>query len=320
MDEKNRVVVTGATGMIGRPLCKRLLERGYDLTVFSRNPGAAREKVPGASQYIGWQPEESGAWASAIDGAYGVVSLAGENLFDGHLSEERRRIGDESRIVGTRGLVNAIERAAVKGTAAKPRVLVSASSTGYYGFEGWSDEEVDEDHSPVDDAWHRGVALMEAEALRAEAFGTRVALLRIGVVLKDGEGTLAYQVPQFRSGWGGPTPPGDQWCPWIHINDVVGLFLMALENEHASGPINTGAPGVVRDREYAETLGRLLGQPADNEVPETVVRQHMGLSAEIVMHLRRVVPKKALALGYRFEYPGFESALRNLIEDEADNR
>lgn len=306
-------VVTGATGMVGRPLCKRLLERGYDLTVFSRNPEAAREKVPGASEYIGWQPEESGTWASAIDGAYGVVSLAGENLFDGYLSEERRRIGDESRIFGNRGLVNAIERAALKGTVAKPQVLVSASSTGYYGFEGWSDEEVDEDHPPEDDAWHRGVALMEAEAHRAEEFGTRVALLRIGVVLKDGEGTLAYKVPQFRSGWGGPTPPGDQWCPWIHIDDVVGLFLMALEDGEASGPINTGAPGVVREREFTKTLGHLLGQPADNEIPETVIRQHMGLSAEIVMHLRRVVPKKALALGYQFEYPDLESALRELI-------
>lgn len=314
MDEKKRVVVTGATGMVGRPLCQRLLERGYDLTVFSRNPEAAREKVPGASEYIGWQPEESGAWASAIDGAYGVVSLAGENLFDGYLSEERRRIGDESRIVGTRGLVNAIERA-----TNKPRMLVNASSTGYYGFDGWSDEEVDEDHPPVDDTWHRGVALMESEALRAEAFGTRVALLRIGVVLKDGEGTLAYKVPQFRSGWGGPTPPGDQWCPWIHINDVVGLFLMALEDGKVIGPINAAAPGVVREREYARILGHLLDQPADNEMPEIMIRQHMGLAAEIVMHLRRVVPKKALALGYRFEHSDLEFALRELIEEEADN-
>ncbi len=314
MDEKKRVVVTGATGMIGRSLCQRLLERGYDLSVFSRDPEAAREKVPGASEYIRWQPEEAGAWASAIDGAYGVVSLAGENLFDGYLSEERRRIGDESRIVGTRGLVNAIEQA-----AAKPRVLVSASSTGYYGLEGRSDEEVDEDHPPVDDAWHRVVALMEAEALRAEEFGTRVTLLRIGVVFKEDEGTLVYKMPQFRSGWGGPTPPGDQWCPWIHIDDVVGLFLMALENEEAGGPINACAPGVVREREYAETLGRLLDQPAENELPESVIRQHMGLSAEIVMHLRRVVPKKALALGYQFEYPDLESALDDLIEVETDN-
>lgn len=314
MDENKRVVVTGATGMIGRPLCRGLLERGYDLTVFSRNPEAAREKMPGASEYVGWRPEESGAWASAVDGAHGVVSLAGENLFDGYLSEERLRAGDESRIVGTRGLVNAVEQA-----SEKPRVLVSASSTGYYGLEGWSDEEVDEDHPPVDDAWHRGGALWEAAALRAKKFGTRVALMRIGVVLKGGEGTLAYKVPQFRSGWGGPTPPGDQWCPWIHVNDVVGLFLMALENEGASGPINTGAPGVVREREYAETLGRLLGRPADNEMPETVIRQHMGLSAEIIMHLRRVVPKKALALGYRFEHPDLEPALRDLIGGEADN-
>ncbi len=305
-----RVVVTGATGMIGRPLCRKLLERGYELTVFSRDPEAARKKVPGASGYVGWQPEESGPWGPAVDGAHGVVSLAGDNLFVGHLSEERLRAGDESRVVGTRGLVEAIGRA-----TEKPQVLVSASSTGYYGFEGWTDEEVTENSSPVDDLWSRGSTLWEAEALRAEGLGTRVVLLRIGVVLKEGEGPLAYQVPRFRSGWGGPTPPGDQWWPWIHVDDVVGLFLMALENQEARGPINASSPGVVGEREYAETLGRVLGQPADNQMPESSLRQYMGLSADIVMHLRRVVPEKALGLGYRFEYPTLEPALRDLVAD-----
>lgn len=304
-----RVVVTGATGTIGKLLCQTLLERGYEVTVFSRDPQAARTKVPGASDYVPWQPNATEPWAGSLDGAFGVINLAGEPLFDGYLTEERLRAGGEGRVIGTRGLVDAIGR-----TERKPSVLVNASSTGIYGFTETGDEEVTEATPPPrQDLWSIDSERWEAEAYRAEGFGVRVPALRIGVALER-SGLLEYQAQQFRVGRGGYSVPGSQWFPWIHIDDVVGLLMFLLEDIRVHGPINGTAPGVVRNQEYADTLASVLGMSANNVTSEEALRQYMGLAAEVTIHLRRVVPKRALELGYPFKFPELEPALRDLLD------
>ena len=304
-----RVVVTGATGTIGRPLCQALLERHYDVIVFSRDPEAARTKVPGATEYVGWQPQAAGPWAEHMNGAFGVINLAGEPLFDGYLTEAQLRAAGEGRVVGTRGLVDAMGQ-----TEIKPKVLVNASSTGVYGFTEVSDEVVTEaTQPPRKDIWSVDSERWEAEAYRAEGFGIRTPALRIGVALERG-GLLAYQTQQFRAGQGGYTAPGNQWFPWIHLDDIVGLLLLLLEDTRIHGPVNGTAPGVVRNRDYADTLAAVLGVSATQVTSEEALRQYQGLAAEVTIHLRRVVPKRALELGYAFKFPELEPALRDLLE------
>lgn len=305
-----KIVVTGATGMVGRPLCKTLVEKGYAVTVFTREPEAAASKVPGAENYVRWDAGRADEWQPALEGIYGLVNLAGDNLFDGYLDEERLKAGSEGRVVLTRSLVEAIA-----WTEHKPKVLVNASSTGIYGFTEVSDEVVTEETPPPrQDLWSRDSERWEIEAYSAEQHSVRAVALRIGVALGREEGALPYQVQQFQSGRGSYSAPGDQWFAWIHLEDIVGLFLMALEDTRIHGPINATAPGIVRNKEYAQTLGRVLGASADYAVPAETLRQYIGLASDVTTYMRRVVPKRALELGYEFKFPALKPALHNLLD------
>lgn len=303
------VVVTGATGMIGRPLCKALLERGYAVTVFSRDPEAAKVKVPGATSYVAWDANGMGAWKAALKGAYGVVNLAGESLFNGYLTEEQLKAASESRVIGTRHLVTAMEK-----LEHRPKVLVNASSTGIYGFTEISEETVTENTPPPrQDLWSSDSERWEVEAYRAESFGVRTVALRIGVALGQEEGALPYQVQQFRAGRGSYSAPGTQGFAWIHLEDVVDLFIFALEMSEVHGPINATAPELVSNREYAQTLARVLSTRADYELPAETLRQYIGFAADVTTYMRRVLPQRALDLGYPFKFPELEPALHDLL-------
>jgi uncharacterized protein (TIGR01777 family) len=303
------MVVTGATGQIGSVLCRRLLERGDAPVVFTRDVQAAQESVPGAADYVAWQPQETGPWATQTARAQAVVYLAGGSLYSGRQTRASVRAEVDTRVRGIRGLVRAMKEAAVK-----PRVFVSASSVGTYGYDGFTDAEFTENSSPGDDFWGQASLPWEEAALEAERLGVRTVVLRTGYVLDGRPGSgLAQQVAQFRRSFGGPVRPGSQWVPWIHIADAVGLILLALDDERVRGPLNCTAPGVVRNREFAETLGVVLGKPVGRAIPGVMLRLFMGVVADTIIHGRRVVPETALALGYDFRFPRLEPALRDLV-------
>lgn len=311
------IIVTGATGMIGRPLSRALIERGDRVTVFSRHPETARERVPGAVAYVRWSLDDGDwGWVRVVEGADAVVNLAGEDLFaGGPLTEVRLTAGAEGRVIGTRRLVDSLAEACARvPSTSAPRMFVNASSTGIYGFTNLSNEEVTENTPiPRADLWSRDTERAEVEAYRAESFGVRAVALRIGVVLGREGGTLAAQVPQFRSGWGGPTPPGNQWFPWIHIADVVGLVLFVLDRRHVHGPLNAAAPGIVTNAAYAAALAKVLNVEANTMPTPEALRARLGLVADLVMHMRRVVPKRALQLGYQFQFPTLALALEDIL-------
>lgn len=306
MDQK-RVVVTGATGLIGKALCRVLLQRGYEIRVFSRKPEAARAVVPGAAAYVAWQPGETGPWAAAIDGAYAVINLAGASIAGRRWTDRYKREIRDSRIIGTRGLVNAIAAA-----ESRPRVLINPSGIDYYGDRG--DTPLDENAEPGSGFLAQVCVEWEREASRAEEYGVRTVVVRNGIVLARGEGALSRLLLPFKLFVGGPILPGTQWWSWIHLADQIGITILALEDERVRGPINATAPQPQTNREFSRTLGRVLRRPALVPVPGFALRILLGEMADVLLiQSKRVLPEKARALGYEFKYPTSEEALRDIL-------
>jgi uncharacterized protein (TIGR01777 family) len=298
--------MTGATGLIGTKLVRELVTRGDEVTVLSRNPVPAREALPGA-EVVEWSsPTTEAAPSSALDGRDAVVHLAGEPVAQRWNAEVKARIRT-SREAGTRNLVAGIERA-----APRPAVLVSSSAVGYYGKRG--DERVPES-TPAGDDFLAGVCVAwEREAAAAEAHGLRVAIVRTGIVLDAEGGALAKMLPFFKLGVGGPVAGGDQYMPWIHLDDLVGLYLTAIDETGWSGPLNGAAPEPVTNRVFSKVLGRVLKRPAFAPVPRLGVQVLYGQMAEIVAEGQRAVPERPLELGFRFRHPELEPALRDALD------
>ena len=294
-----RVAVTGATGFIGRELCAELVRDGHRVVALTRDPRRAQAALPGAL-VANW-----GDPAAALPPVDGVVNLAGESVA-GRWSEEKKRRLRESRIAGTRRLVEAIASA-----VERPTVLVSASAVGYYGDRG--EETLTEASGPGRDFLAQLCQEWEAEAQSAEALGLRVARLRLGVVLDRDGGALSQMLTLFRLGAGGPLGSGRQWFPWVHRADVVGLCRFALETAEASGPINAVAPHLVRNSEFARALGQALHRPALAPAPAFALRLVLGEFAETLLGSQRVLPERAEALGYAFRFPQLAPALRAIL-------
>jgi NAD dependent epimerase/dehydratase family enzyme len=331
MADSKRVVVTGATGLIGKALCKQLIAKGYQVVVFSRDPQKARDAVPGAAEYVAWQPAEHGAWASAIDGAYAVIHLAGASLFAKRWSRAYKREIVASREVGTRGLVSAMAQAQVK-----PQVFISSSAVGYYGPSG--DRPLDESAPAGSDFLAQVCQIWEREGEKAEALGIRTVILRSGVVIGSSDGKLPFPIDlagaslsrpgvilktdegafpllmmPFRLFTGGPILPGTQWFAWVHIDDLVGILMLSLEDARARGPINATAPEPQTNRDFAKTLGRVMHRPAWLPVPGFAMKLLLGEMADMITTGQRVAPKKAMDLGYQFKYWTSEQAIRRIL-------
>jgi len=304
-----RVTVTGATGLIGPALLGALGEQGAQVTVLSRDPvkAGARLNRSGAApvEAVRWDPLSEPAPAEALAGRDAVVHLAGENVAQRWTSKARAAIRD-SRVTGTRNLV-----AGLRSAEPAPRTLISASAIGYYGSHG--EEPLDEDAPPGEDFLAHVCREWEAEAQGAAELGIRVVRLRTGVVLDRDGGALAKMLPAFRLGVGGPVAGGRQYVSWIGREDLVGMMLVALEDERWTGPINATAPVPVTNRDLSRALGRVLRRPALLPVPGLALRLLYGEMAEIVTGGARVVPAKPLVLGYRFRRPELEDALRSAI-------
>jgi uncharacterized protein (TIGR01777 family) len=298
-----RVTVTGATGLIGTKLVAALTERGDAVTVLSRDPAAARDKLGHVVEAVAWDPGAGPAPSEALAGRDGVVHLAGEPVAQRWTDEAKARIRD-SRETGTRNLV-----AGLREAEPRPGVLVSASAVGYYGPHG--DELVDETTPPGSDFLAGVCVAWEREAEAAERLGARVARVRTGIVLDPDGGALAKMLPPFKLGAGGPVAGGRQWMPWIHADDLVGLYLAALDGgERWSGALNGSAPGPVRNAEFSKALGRALHRPAVAPVPRLALKLLYGDMEMIVTTGQRAVPAKPLELGYAYRHPELDEALR----------
>jgi uncharacterized protein (TIGR01777 family) len=295
-----KMAVTGATGLIGSRLVARLLERGDEVTVLSRDAERARS-VLGNVDVVVWDPTGTAGPTEALAGRDGVVHLAGEPVAQRWGDMVKERIWT-SREAGTRCLV-----AGLREADPRPGVLVSASAVGYYGPRG--DERLDESADPGDDFLAQVTKAWEAEAAAAEKLGLRVVMVRTGVVLDRAGGALAKMLPPFRAGIGGPVAGGRQYMPWIHLDDLVGIYLAALDGDDWSGPVNASAPEPVTNREFSKALGRALHRPAFAPIPSFALRMLYGEMAEIVTAGQRAVPKRALELGYDFRHPDLDEAL-----------
>jgi uncharacterized protein len=270
-----RVTITGASGLIGTKLRAALEARGDEVI-----PVSLRERGP-------------------IEVGDVVVHLAGENVAQRWTDESRKRI-EQSRVEGTRRVVEAIDNA-----EAKPTALISSSAVGYYGSRG--DERLDESTPPGDDFLARVCVAWEQEAQRAQ---TRVVRVRTGVVLDKSAGALAKMLLPFKLGVGGPVAGGDQYMPWIHLDDVVGIYLAAIDDARWTGPVNATAPEPVTNKEFSRALGRALHRPAIAPIPGFAIRTLYGDMAEIVTEGQRAVPKRTLELGYQFRFTDLDDALK----------
>jgi uncharacterized protein len=291
-----RVTVTGASGLIGGALLGALQARGEEVSALSRDPR-------GRAGYQAWSPLKEPAPVASLAGREAVVHLAGENIAQ-RWSESAKRAIRDSRVIGTRHLVEGIEACA---PGERPRVLISASAIGYYGPHG--DEPIDEEAPVGSDFLAQTCAAWEAQARAAERLGVRVVVLRNGVVLDAGGGALGKMLTPFRLGVGGPVAGGRQYMAWIHVQDVVGMALAAIADERWSGAVNATAPEPVTNRELSKALARALLRPAVLPIPGAALRLLYGEMAQIVTTGARVLPAKALVLGYEFRHPRLEEAL-----------
>ncbi len=301
-----RVLVTGASGLIGSALCDELLARGDEVVALSRDPERTRNGRPGIAWHR-WQPTLERPPAEAFEGVEGVVHLLGEPIDQRWTAAAKERIM-ETRRTGTHNLVGTIV-----GLEHRPAVLVSQSAVGYYGDRG--DAPVDESRPPGGPSFDSEVVqAWERAAQEVSASGVRLVITRTGQVLDPNGGMLSELLTPFKLGVGGPLAGGAQYLSWIHIADEVGILLWALDNPAVSGVINATAPEPATNKEFSKALGRALGRPAIVPVPGLVLDLKFGPEfGKVLRGGQRVLPKRALELGYEFRHPRLDEALRDLL-------
>lgn len=298
-----RVLVTGGTGFVGSRLVSSLCARSDLVTVVTRHPESARAARAGVT-YERWLPD-----VSRFDA---VVHLAGEPIAGKRWNAAVKSAIRSSRVDTTRNLVDALRAA-----TPRPRVFVCGSATGYYGDRG--EELLPESAPPADTFLAEVCVAWEAEAARAEELGVRRVSIRTSTVLGANGGALARLVPLFRLGLGGPFGSGRAWFPWVHLHDLCDLIVHAIDRQEVCGAINATSPGIVRNKEFARTLGRVLRRPAILPVPKTALRIVLGEVASFLTESQHCVPERALAAGFCFAHPALAPALRDVLRAHPDS-
>ncbi len=317
-----RVFITGGTGLIGRNLARVLLESGHHPVILSRRADQVRrDPAMWAYQVIPGDPTAPGRWQEEVDGCDAVVNVAGHNIF-----AERWSTAVKAKIRDSRVFAAQQFAAAIRQAQSKPRVYVQGSAIGYYGPRG--DEDLTEASPPGSDFLARVCRETEEATESLEGMGVRRAVVRTGIVLAPHEGALKIMTPLFKFGPGAPIGSdgrlgparGQQWMSWIHIDDIVGIFKLAVENPDAQGPLNGTAPHPVRNAEFARTLSAVLRKrltPWRFYVPfgppDALLRIVLGKVATVIATGQKVLPSKPLSLGYRFRYPDLDGALREIF-------
>jgi hypothetical protein len=313
-----RVFLTGGTGLIGRKIAQRLKARGDEPILLSRKSDEVRRiKAMRDYRIVQGDPTVEGDWYDLIDGADAVINLAGHNLFENRWSSDIKHKIRDSRVHATEHVVKAIAQA-----SNKPKVLVQASAIGFYGFT--ADEELTESSPSGSDFMARTCREWEAAAAPVASQGVRLAKVRTGVVLAKGEGALGVMTPIFKFP-GGAAPIGSganaflpakglQWMSWIHIDDIAGIFLLALDNANATGAINGTSPNAARNVDFSKALAKVVKRPMlPIGPPDALLRIILGEVSEVVAKGQKVLPSKALELGYKFVYPNLVDALTQIF-------
>ncbi|MFP6626832.1 MAG: TIGR01777 family oxidoreductase [Deltaproteobacteria bacterium] len=303
-----KILVTGATGLIGKALVRELLAAGDEVRVVTRNEARAREVLPDLCRFSTWNVERHELDPSVFAGVDAVVHLAGEPVAKGRWTPKRKKAIFSSRVRGADLLTDTI---ASLPEDARPGTFISASAVGFYGDTGKFrvDETVLNGYgflSEVCQAW-------EAEALAARSLGMRAVAMRIGMVLSRDGGVLERVLPIFRLGLGGNLGSGRQWVAWIHIDDLLSLFRFALSDARIEGPLNATSPRPVMNEEFTLELGRALGRSTLLGVPAFVLKMVFGEQSELFLSSTRAVPNKAAHLMFGFRYPDLATALADLV-------
>ena len=315
-----RVFITGGTGSIGKTLVRRLIDRGDVPVVLSRRSDAVRRDPAWRKvQVVQGDPSAVGGWDAAVDGCDAIINLVGHNIFAQRWNGVVRRKIRDSRVYSTEHVVAAAAKA-----HHPPKVLVQASAIGYYGPR--SDDEALTEDSPLGSDFMAVVCReWEESAARATDLGMRLVCVRTGVVLAKGEGALSAMTPIYKWVPGGAAPVGSgdsalkpgrgaQWFSWIHLDDIVGLFLLALDRTDAHGPLNGTAPNPVRHTEFGRALAKVFRRPyAPIGPPDLMLELMLGEVAQVITKGQRVLPAKAEALGYHFLYPDILPALQAIF-------
>jgi len=300
-----KIVITGATGLIGRELCEKLYEEGDEITIFTRDIKKGKEIFPYLNNFVEWNYNEPDVWRNELEEKYAVINLAGSNVFGKRWTTAYKTDIMDSRKLSTKNIVESIGQ-----TKNKPKILISSSAAGYYGDRG--DEKITEETSSGTDFLASVCKSWESEAQEVEKIGIRRVSIRTGIVLSSREGALKKMLLPFRLFVGGSIGSGKQWFPWIHVEDLINIYFFALNNE-TNGAINGTSPNPVRMREFAKTLGKVLHRPSFFTVPEFALKLAIGEGAQSILSSLRIIPKKLIQNSFRFKYEKLEPALISLL-------
>jgi uncharacterized protein (TIGR01777 family) len=298
-----KVLITGASGLIGTALQKSFSESGYEMLLASRSE-------PRTDRDIQWNPDTGFAdeGLSRLEGLDAVIHLAGESISAIRWTDEKKKAIRDSRVHGTRTMIETFAK-----LEKKPKVFISASALGFYGDRG--DDEMTETSSAGDTFLAEVSKEWESESRHAEDMGIRTVLLRNGIVLSKDGGALATMMTPFKLGVGGVVGTGKQWMSWVSLADVVGIVNFALENENLRGAVNVVSPNPVTNEEFTKTLGEVLYRPTFLPLPEFAVNLVFGeMGDALLIDSTKVLPKRLLDAGYKFEYPDLKSTLEDAVK------
>ncbi|NBX75758.1 MAG: TIGR01777 family protein [Proteobacteria bacterium] len=305
-----RVAITGATGFIGKYLLEALLKEGATPVVLTRNVQSAQKALGSGIEVHAWNPETELAPQKVLESVDAVIHLAGEGIANKRWSEKQKKKILDSRVLGTRNLVNALN--SLKGK--KPKTLVSASAIGFYGNRGA--DLLNEKSLPGNGFLSDVCLAWEEEAQKVDS-SIRLVIPRIGIVLGREGGALAKLLPLFKLGAGGPVGTGNQYMSWIHVRDVAGLLVFALKHETVRGPMNAVAPSPVTNADFSKALGKAVHRPAFMPAPAFGIKLAMGELSVLVLHSQRVLPENAQQHGYQFQFSEIQKALDDLAKKKS---
>lgn len=301
-----RIVITGATGLIGLELCQKIHGSGDEITVFTRDIKKGKEVLPYLNNFVEWDYNKPEIWKNELNGKDAIIHLAGANIFGNRWTESYKRVIMDSRTIATKNLIDSMEK-----IENKPKIFISSSAVGFYGDKG--DEVITEETSSGKDFLSLVCKSWEYEAMQTEKYDLRRVIIRTGIVLSEKDGALKKMLVPFKWFTGGSIGKGNQWFPWIHIEDIISVYLFALNNE-VTGVLNGTSPNPVTMKEFVKTLGKVIHRPSFFIVPEFVLKMAVGEGAQSILSSLRVIPQRLINSAFKFKYEYLEQALTSLLK------